>query len=159
MKDDYTTNSHCLTYTVPFLKGWKNVLFELGSERVIWHSPFSLLSLSLPALSEWNLSWLCPLSDLVDFLSLSRSLGRFPSGLACFLSSVGGGAVFSSFQWGSDCSSSFQISPVRPFLRRKTKLADDLFTYTRWMFIPFKQVQKVHSPNLLKRNVRSSDNW
>ena len=33
MKDDYTTNFHCITYTF-LLKGWKNVLFELGSERV-----------------------------------------------------------------------------------------------------------------------------
>ena len=30
MKDDFSTNSHCLTYT---LKGWGNVLFALGSER------------------------------------------------------------------------------------------------------------------------------
>ena len=33
MKDDYTTNSHCITCTCLF-KGWENVLFELGSERV-----------------------------------------------------------------------------------------------------------------------------
>ena len=32
MKDDYTANSHYITYT--FLRGWENVLFELGSERV-----------------------------------------------------------------------------------------------------------------------------
>ena len=35
MKDDHTTNSHYLTYTfLQFLKGWENLLFELGSERV-----------------------------------------------------------------------------------------------------------------------------
>ena len=33
MKDDRTTNSHYITYTF-HLKGWENVLFELGSERV-----------------------------------------------------------------------------------------------------------------------------
>ena len=33
MKDDYATNSHYLTHSFP-LKGWENVLFELGSERV-----------------------------------------------------------------------------------------------------------------------------
>ena len=33
MKDDYTSNSHNLTYTFP-LKGCENVPFELGSERV-----------------------------------------------------------------------------------------------------------------------------
>ena len=33
MKDDYTTNSHYITHTFS-LKGWENVLFELGSERV-----------------------------------------------------------------------------------------------------------------------------
>ena len=35
MKDDYSTNSRCLTYTVRSLfKGWENVLFELRRERV-----------------------------------------------------------------------------------------------------------------------------
>ena len=34
MKDDYTTNSHYLTYTFLLVKGWENVLFEFGSERV-----------------------------------------------------------------------------------------------------------------------------
>ena len=33
MNDDYTSNSHHLTYT-SILKGWENVLFELRSERV-----------------------------------------------------------------------------------------------------------------------------
>ena len=32
MKDEYTTNSHHLTDFSS--KGWENVLFELGSERV-----------------------------------------------------------------------------------------------------------------------------
>ena len=34
MKDYYTTNSHLHTYIQFFLKGWENILFELGSERV-----------------------------------------------------------------------------------------------------------------------------
>ena len=32
MKDHHTTNSHYLTCT--FSRGWENVLFELGNERV-----------------------------------------------------------------------------------------------------------------------------
>ena len=34
MTDDYTTNSHCLTYTFLF-KSWGSVLFELGGEGSI----------------------------------------------------------------------------------------------------------------------------
>ena len=35
MKDDYTTNSHYPTYSIHFcLKGWQNVLFELGIKRL-----------------------------------------------------------------------------------------------------------------------------
>ena len=34
MKDDYTTNSNNLTYIHFSLKGWENVLFELGSECI-----------------------------------------------------------------------------------------------------------------------------
>ena len=35
MKDDYTTNSHNLTYTfLRLIKVWENVLLVLGSERV-----------------------------------------------------------------------------------------------------------------------------
>ena len=35
MKDDYTTNSHYCTLLTRFLfRGWENVLFELGSNRV-----------------------------------------------------------------------------------------------------------------------------
>ena len=33
MKNDYTSNSHYLTYTFFSLEGWENELFELGSER------------------------------------------------------------------------------------------------------------------------------
>ena len=33
MKDDHTSNSHYLSYTLLFTEGWENVLFELGSER------------------------------------------------------------------------------------------------------------------------------
>ena len=34
MKDDYISNSHYVAQIHFFLKGWENVLFELGSERV-----------------------------------------------------------------------------------------------------------------------------
>ena len=37
MKDDYTTNSHYITYTL-LLTAWENVLFELGSERLTTYS-------------------------------------------------------------------------------------------------------------------------
>ena len=46
MKDDYTTNSHYLTYTF-LLEGWENVPFELGSERVkgpFTHAIFDAIS-------------------------------------------------------------------------------------------------------------------
>ena len=33
MEDDYTTNSHYITYTFSF-RGWENVLFELGSDCI-----------------------------------------------------------------------------------------------------------------------------
>ena len=60
--------------------------------------PLSLsLSLDLLSLSAFS-DWPCPLSDLVDFLSLSLSSFFLPSVLGCFFSS--GGGVFSSFQRG-----------------------------------------------------------
>ena len=34
MKDDYTNNSHYLTYISLALKGWENVPFDLGSKEV-----------------------------------------------------------------------------------------------------------------------------
>ena len=34
MKHDHTTHSQYLTYTLLFKKGWENVIFELGIERV-----------------------------------------------------------------------------------------------------------------------------
>lgn len=74
------------------------------------------LSLSLDLLSAFS-DWACPLSDFVDFLSLSLSSFFLPSVLACFFSS--GGGVFSSFQRGKAWRRSFQISTVLPHLQRK----------------------------------------
>ena len=44
MKDDYASNSHYLIHTFPFIKGWEDVLFELGSKRVNW--PGTLIHLN-----------------------------------------------------------------------------------------------------------------
>ena len=56
MKDDYTTNSHYLTYT--FLRGWENVLLELGSERVRrCHLPLN--NTICPSLPSTNAAWWC----------------------------------------------------------------------------------------------------
>lgn len=78
--------------------------------------PLSLsLSLDLLSLSAFS-DWACPLSDFVDFLSLSLSSFFLPSVLVCFFSS--GGGVFSSFQRGKAWRRSFQISTVLPHLHR-----------------------------------------
>ena len=48
MKNDYTSNSHYLTYTSFSLEGWENELFELGSERA--NVPLCILLCRLPAI-------------------------------------------------------------------------------------------------------------
>ena len=55
MKDDYTTNSHYLILTHFSLKGWENVLFELGEKiNVSDYQTFSICSQYF-AFSDWKL--------------------------------------------------------------------------------------------------------
>ena len=58
-KDDYTTNCPYLTYTY-LPKGWENVLFKLGSERVkSWLNALGKVTANLrhEKRSFWSLTW------------------------------------------------------------------------------------------------------
>ena len=54
MKDDYTTNSQYLSRIFLALKGWENVLFELGIDRVNTSCVFSWTRDDLPTDQEFQ---------------------------------------------------------------------------------------------------------